>query len=164
MAGWPTQTVELCKFNIKSCLGCDSCRAPLPCRLEANEDQAKELFCLLLAAKVAIFSSPVYFYAMPAHFKSFIDRGQWQWKKGDYPKISKAAICLQAAGRSKGMELFTATRRSLAWFLRFFGYEMVFDRGWMGLEAVKDLERAPEILENVKELGFLWGTKLIRAV
>lgn len=153
--GHELRFIKLYNYKITPCMGCDPCRAPDPC-IFANDDAAN-LFAILNGSDAAVFLSPVYFYAMPAHFKAFMDRGQWYWSLNKLTRGEKPAICLQAAGRAKGNLLFSATLRSLSWFLKTVNFRIVFHHGWRDLDNIAKWNKALE--KNVIKLGEEWGSR-----
>ncbi|MCU6767541.1 flavodoxin family protein [Barnesiella propionica] len=71
-AGNKTEKVFLRDKKIGYCTGCSTCslrRKPCP-----QEDDAAGIFAKMLAADVIVLGTPVYFYAMSAQLKTFLDR------------------------------------------------------------------------------------------
>lgn len=158
-SGHVPQIIPLRDYQIKACAGCGACaNPPWRCVLNHPPDQAEELFDKLLASSLAIFATPIYFYAMPAHFKAFIDRGQRFWHKPAKNKTLKA-LAIMTAGSSEGKELFSATCRTLAYFLKCLGGKLIATSGWKGMDSAKS-ETMRTCLRDMERLGSQMGNEL----
>lgn len=148
-------------YRIEPCIGCGNCAIePHKC-IFSNSDQASVLFAALSNSTLSVFASPVYFYATPAHFKAFIDRGQSFWEMSrDRPPSGeeKLALPILAAGRPRGKELFTSTLRTLTWFLKSFNTRIVEPKTYRGLDSPCDI--TGEIASGLYELGFSFASRL----
>ena len=116
-----------------------------------------------------MFASPIFFYALPAGFKAWIDRGQRFWaacldRPGSttVPPASpdKPVLALLAAGRPHGEELFSGALRTLRWFLPLLGARLVDSRCFRGLDRVEDFEERPGDLAALREWGRACGRRL----
>ncbi len=58
-------------MDIHPCLGCDHCGMNGPCIQKDDISQIQEA---LLAADMAVFATPVYYFGMSAQLKMVIDR------------------------------------------------------------------------------------------
>lgn len=67
------EIAELCKLNIKPCMGCFSCWTKTPGSCVINDDM-QALYGKIAAADVIIESFPLYFFGMPSGFKAAVDR------------------------------------------------------------------------------------------
>jgi multimeric flavodoxin WrbA len=70
-----TLLLNLSKFNIRRCTGCDSCVRKKPCP-ESEHDDMHELEEKLLQADGIIIAAPSYFTSVPGILKDFIDRSR----------------------------------------------------------------------------------------
>ena len=71
-AGNEAEKVFLSDKTIRYCTGCSVCslhKKPCP-----QKDDAAEIISKMLAADVIVLGTPVYFYAMSAQLKTFLDR------------------------------------------------------------------------------------------
>ena len=77
--GGPVEEIALQEKHIRPCRGCQSCdAAPHVCPL-ARTDDAEAVFAAIAAADVVLWTSPVYFYGLPAQAKALVDRSQRIW-------------------------------------------------------------------------------------
>ena len=77
--GGPVEEIALQEKHIRPCRGCQSCdAAPHVCPL-ARTDDAEAIFAAIAAADVVLWTSPVYFYGLPAQAKALVDRSQRIW-------------------------------------------------------------------------------------
>lgn len=71
-AGNEVEKISLRDKTIHYCMGCSSCslyKKPCP-----QKDDAAEIIRKMLIADVIVLATPVYFYAMSAQLKTFLDR------------------------------------------------------------------------------------------
>lgn len=116
------QIIFLRQYTIKNCTGCNYCKNTGEC---VFQDDAPGLFAMLQTAKTLLIVSPIYFYALPAPFKTFIDRSQPYWQYGHkFDKCSKNAGIILTAGRSEGNQLFSGALLTLRWFLKPFSFDI----------------------------------------
>lgn len=68
-----TETLEINKLNVKSCLGCFSCwnKTPGECCIR---DDMRTVIEKLLWADLTIWSFPLYYFGLPGQLKNLIDR------------------------------------------------------------------------------------------
>lgn len=87
--------IDINKYNIKLCLGCDKCKRKLKCIIR---DDTEKIIKKIEKADVIIVSSPIYFTGTPSPLKAFIDRNQVQWYKNKNKKIkNKTGIIILTA-------------------------------------------------------------------
>ena len=104
----------------------------------------------------ALFATPIYFYAMPAHFKAFIDRGQRFWQARQ-TRIRKAPVlALMAGGRPRGEKLFEGAIRTMRWFLKGMDADLDDSLCFRGLDNIGDLRARPEIAAEVAAWAQKW--------
>lgn len=70
-AGHRVEKIRLADHNINFCRGCHACAVTGKC---VQQDDMAPLIDKLRAADVVVLASPVYFYAICARLKNFIDR------------------------------------------------------------------------------------------
>lgn len=172
-AGCPVCRVPLRAHPVLPCMGCGSCSRPPHACVLAPRDAAEWLFSRFAEAPLVLVASPIFFYALPAGFKAWIDRGQRFWaahaaqlRAGDAQSLPcttpavKPVLAALAAGRPRGEELFSGALRTLSWFLRPLGARLVEDRVFRGLDRREDLKARPEVAEAMREWGRAWGERL----
>jgi multimeric flavodoxin WrbA len=96
-AGAEVEKIILCQKKISGCLNCDQCNETGVC---AIKDDMPEIHRKILGAEAIIHSCPVYFWAMTAQMKAYLDRwcaffdAEWRWQKIYYPKMKGKRIGL----------------------------------------------------------------------
>jgi multimeric flavodoxin WrbA len=96
-AGAEVEKVVLCQKKISGCLDCGKCNEKGIC---AIKDDMPEIHQKILEADTVIHSVPVYFWAMTAQMKAYLDRwcaffnAEWRLHKEYYPKMKKKKIGL----------------------------------------------------------------------
>lgn len=168
-ADFPASCIALREHPVFPCTGCGACaRSPHTCVL-APKDDAEWLFARFAEAPLVVLASPIFFYALPAGFKAWIDRGQRFWAAfadraaSDTVLASspdKPVLALLAAGRPHGEELFSGALRTLRWFLPLLGGRLVDSRCFRGLDRVEDVQGRPEDPAALREWACAWGQRL----
>lgn len=170
-AGWPAERLSLRAHPVQPCTGCGACAtAPHACVL-AGEDDAEWLFARFAEAPLVLLASPIFFYALPATFKAWIDRGQRYWAAhaaegaGDPSPAAplpaaKPVLAALAAGRPRGAELFSGALRTLSWFASTLGARLTENRVFRGLDRREDLTARPQDVTALREWGRGWGHRL----
>ncbi len=69
--GFHADCVNLCKSDIKPCLGCYSCIANSRC---VHKDDMREILRIFTLADAVICVSPVYFYSVSSRMREFFER------------------------------------------------------------------------------------------
>lgn len=175
-AGCPVRRVPLRAHPVLPCTGCGGCSRPPHACVLAPQDDAEWLFSRFAEAPLVLVASPIFFYALPAGFKAWIDRGQRFWaahavrpRAGEVQSLShgdvaaKPVLAALAAGRPRGEELFSGALRTLAWFLPPLGAHLAENRVFRGLDRREDLEARPEVIEAMRDWGRRWGGRLCAA-
>jgi len=89
-AGAEVEKIILDKKKISGCKDCKKCNQTGIC---AIKDDMLEIHKKILEADAIIHSVPVYFWAMTAQMKAYLDRwcalfdGDWNWHKAYFPKM-----------------------------------------------------------------------------
>lgn len=169
-AGAGVRLEPLRRYAIAPCIGCGACsRPPYNCVLAKNGDQAEELFSLLQAVPLVLLAAPVYFYALPARFKAFIDRGQRFWaarsqadaaKGGESLLPPKPVLAALAAGRPRGGQLFNGALLTLKYFLAPQNARIQDTRLLRGLDKPEDLWARPAVCDALRAWGRHWGERV----
>ena len=168
-AGCPASCLALREHPVLPCSGCGACARPPHACVLAPRDDAELLFTRFAEAPLVVLASPIFFYALPAGFKAWIDRGQRFWaaladRSGStaVPAASPdtPVLALLAAGRPHGEELFSGALRTLRWFVPLLGGQLVDSRCFRGLDRVEDVEKRPGDLAALWEWGSAWGQQL----
>ncbi len=94
-AGAQVEKIILCQKKISGCLNCEKCNETGLCVLK---DDMPEVHKKILEADAVIHSVPVYFWAMTAQMKAYLDRwcaffdAEWKWHKHYWPKMKGKKI------------------------------------------------------------------------
>lgn len=156
----PHMTLALRDKHIIPCHNCGCCiPPPHSCSLDEKDDCA-EIFTALLQARLVVFASPIYFYALPAHFKAFIDRCQRFWVDKSTIRPQFSALSLLASGRAHGEKLFEGAQRTLVWFLKPLNGVARASLCFRGLENLSDLKGRPEIAAEIGALARFWAREI----
>ena len=70
-AGHKCEIIDVCRLNIRPCLGCVRCGYEGPC---VQKDDMLLVREKLLAADMVVFATPLYYYGMSAQLKTVVDR------------------------------------------------------------------------------------------
>ena len=168
-AGCSAACIALREHPVLPCTGCGACARPPHACVLARKDYAEQLFARFAEAPLVVLASPIFFYALPAGFKAWIDRGQRFWaafadRHGATtvhgPAPDKPVLALLAAGRPHGEELFSGALRTLRWFVPLLGGRLVDSRCFRGLDRVEDVEKRPNDLAALRDWGCGWGRQL----
>jgi len=96
-AGAEVEKIILCRKKISGCLNCEKCNETGVCVIK---DDMPEIHKKILEAELVLHSVPVYFWAMTAQMKAYLDRwcafydGNWEWHKAYAPKMKGKRIGL----------------------------------------------------------------------
>jgi len=95
--GAEMEKINLAQKKIFGCLDCTKCNEAGVC---AIQDDMQDLYPKILQADAILHSVPVYFWAMTAQMKAYLDRwcvffdAEWKWHKHYYPKMKGKKIGL----------------------------------------------------------------------
>jgi len=96
-AGADVEKIILDKMKISGCKDCKKCNDTGICVIK---DDMPEMHKKILEADAIIHSCPVYFWAMTAQMKAYLDRwcalfdAEWRWQKNYYPQMKGKRIGL----------------------------------------------------------------------
>ncbi|MBN1755010.1 flavodoxin family protein [bacterium] len=114
--GITTRILELIKYNVLQCMGCNICVHDGKCRLV---DDMYDLYPEVSAADGILFATPIYFYSLPGFAKIFIDRFQLYWVKKYVLKEKMSCRGLGAmiaVAGTKGEKVFLPSELTLKYF------------------------------------------------
>jgi multimeric flavodoxin WrbA len=160
LAGGRCHVYYLRHFNIHPCLGCLRCsQDPHGDCFLTDMDQSGPLFQVLLSAPALFIAAPIYFYHLPAQFKSWIDRSQSYYvrRENEDPVLlqlpKRPAVITLIAGRRQGEKLFDGAMLTLQYFLRTFNFTIQDRLAFRGLEASGDLQTDQGARESLITTG-----------
>lgn len=99
-SGHEVNVMDVCKKNIKGCLGCEYChgRGNGKC---VQKDDMQEVYSLLKEAEMLVIASPIYYHGLSGQVKCVIDR----FYSAAYPvgprHLSKIAMILCSGDRDQ---------------------------------------------------------------
>lgn len=155
--GADVQEVWLSDLNMSPCLEIYGCKNNGRCVIQ---DDFQALYDQLLACDGLMVASPIFFYAVSAQTKIFMDRCQSLWVKKYW--IEKAKF---GRGRSKrksffifvgathGKRLFDGALLSIRYFLDALDMELWKALLYRGLDFQGDVFKHPDFLEEACEAG-----------
>lgn len=140
-------------FSVLPCTSCGFCaQHPGECPLQTQDDSAT-LFERIHSATRLVLVAPIYFYHLPAHLKSLIDRSQTQWAL-QASRAETAAPCRMAypvliGARRSGDRLFEGSLLTLRYWLDVFGYTIAPAVTLYGLDGPSDLAQDAAAREKI---------------
>lgn len=112
--GGSVETVRLPDLALSPCIGCGGCAKTGRCVIV---DDMQALYDKIDAARAVIIASPVYFYALSAQMKIFIDRLQALWsrkqllvREGTWAPDACRKGYLVSVAATKGAKLFVGAQ------------------------------------------------------
>ncbi|MEW5733526.1 MAG: flavodoxin family protein [Thermodesulfobacteriota bacterium] len=160
VAGAREEGAEVVEFvlrdlKISPCLEIYGCKKDGRCVIR---DDFHVLADAVFSADALMLASPVFFYAVSAHTKAFMDRCQSLWVKKYWienaarrPKTRQALFI--AAGATQGKKLFDGILLSVRYFLDVFDAELTGTLLYRGLEDEGDAAAQPQILAQAFQAG-----------
>ena len=158
-AGHETETVDLVKYKVNGCLGCNACRYGKPC---VQKDDFPSLIPKIEWADCIVFAGPLYFWTISARLKAFIERfyciaqEDFNPPKGRYEKYpdKDCALMMTAAD-----DLFWTFNQAVSYYdfaiVNYLGFR---DRGRLLAGGCGDTNGSPAIdktghLEEAYQFG-----------
>ena len=121
--GFVIERISLSDYKIEPCRGCRACEKTGHCIIE---DDMNILYPIVTGADALVFATPIYFYSIPGHAKSFIDRFQPFWARryllGQHP-INKGVGAIISIGGSGGKKVHDSVQLTLRYFYDAIGFE-----------------------------------------
>jgi len=157
-AGCRVEKIEIFRFNIRPCQGCGGCDSTGVCIIE---DDMYLFYPILEESGDIILAAPVYFYALSAVAKAFIDRSQALWVRKyrltpPQPLPPRGDGYLIATGATRGKRLFECSRLTMRYF-----YDAL-NHNYAGDLLVPDVENEGAVL--IKEAVMEQARALGRAI
>jgi multimeric flavodoxin WrbA len=155
-AGAETEEVFLRDLKISPCLEIYACKKDGQCPIP---DDMQSLYPKLVEVDALALASPIFFYAVRAHAKAFIDRCQALWARKYLLKqpISPGKPCRRgvflSVGGSKGSKVFDGPLMTAKYF--FDALDMTFYRSllFQRIDAKGDIIRHPTAMAEAYALG-----------
>jgi len=144
------------ELNIRFCRGCRFCEGVGHCVLK---DEMQEVVDLLIRTRVVVVSTPVFFYGIPASFKTLVDRSQVLWARRyllEEQFLPKKGF-LMAIGATRGERLFGGVKLTIKYFFDAFGCSLnseLFFRGFDKKGSVASCKHCLEKVDNAARSFF----------
>ena len=130
----------------------------------------REIYPLLRRAEIIVPASPMYFYSVTSQLKALIDRSQALWSRRYRLKLAdplagtRAGVML-SVGATRGKNLFEGTHLTAKYFFDALSANFVGEMGYRRVENPGDLEKLPDVAEEVRseaaKLDFLFNREKI---
>jgi multimeric flavodoxin WrbA len=150
-AGAEVEKVALDRLDIRPCTACDGCRDGVRCVID---DDMTALYGKVERADIIILASPVYFDAVTAQTKAFIDRCQLFWYRKYVLKMkgkSRGSAFVSVGARVRtDFEAPEATARALFYTLDAMPCQFLT---FAGFEEPGSIEDHPRALAEAHALG-----------
>lgn len=155
--GAEVDAIHLRDYKLSPCLEIYGCQKTGQCVIQ---DDFQGLLERILAADGVILASPIFFYAVSAHTKIFMDRCQSRWVKKHWLErqpLGKPSYVRQglfiSVGATQGKKLFEGPLLSVKYF-----FDVLDTRLWRsllfrGLDGARDVLRHAEYLSEAAAAG-----------
>ncbi|MFO8006944.1 MAG: flavodoxin family protein [Candidatus Brocadiia bacterium] len=149
-AGAEVETVVPRKLSISPCLSCNACFENGAC---VQQDQMQDLYVRFCEVDHVVVASPIYFTALPGHFKVMIDRFQCFWARtyllGTPPEPRRTGmfLCIGAMGRERYYRSCLTTVKT---WLSVLNMACPVSRFFPDLDARDDIETHGEYLDEAR--------------
>ena len=163
-AGAQVSEFRLRDLKMSPCLEIYGCKKEGRCVIADDFHKVAEA---ILESDGLMLSSPIFFYAVSAHTKIFMDRCQSLWVKKYW--IEKAPPgksefrrkgMFISVGATKGRKLFDGAVLSVRYLMDVFDMELSATLLYRGLDLEDDLDRQPEPLAEAFAAGAAFAESL----
>ncbi len=155
-AGNNVEFIHLNKLNISPCQGCGGCSPTGNCIID---DDMSDLYKKTDDADRLFFVSPIYFYALSAQIKSYIDRCQARWARKyllgqRYRQDEKRTGYLLSCASTSGDKLFDGSILAIKCLCDTLDIEYGNPLLIRNVESRKALQNLPDEIANCEQFGF----------
>ncbi len=141
------EIVSVADYNVKPCIGCNSCFTREGNQCFQNDDMVR-IYDKLRNADIVVIASPVYFYGISAQLKAVVDRLHSPMRNTF--RIKKLGLLL--VGAAELPNLFEPIIMQYQMVLDFFKLESIGMVLVRGVKDIGDIEGSPA-LKEAYELG-----------
>jgi multimeric flavodoxin WrbA len=156
-AGGSPELIHLRDLTFQGCIACGGCDNTGICVLK---DDMTPLYDKILAAKLLIIASPIYFYGVTAITKAFIDRAQAPWnskrlltQKGEWKPDAERRGMFVSVAATKGARLFEGAILTVRYGLDAMGFTYDRDLLIRGIDKKGEMAEHEDILKQAEEAG-----------
>lgn len=156
-AGAEVEFLPLRSHSMRPCIECNRCQTIGHCVIQ---DDALAIHDKLIATDHLVFASPVFFVAVSAHSKVFIDRCQCFWslkyvmKKPlfDPPRPNRRALFVSCCGSDKAW-MFDGPRRTMKALFNVLEFAYAGELCYKHIDAKGDILGHPTALADAYQAG-----------
>jgi multimeric flavodoxin WrbA len=160
-AGARVRTVNLRNLRIADCLGCRQCRDDRHCHYL---DEMNPLRAEFLNSSLIVFASPLYFCAVTALMKSFLDRLYFFYQDVNRHLVAgKKVLILTTLGESRPGYETRPLNEFYRRFMRALRLQCVGQKDYPDLMEEDDIRRHPEYLKDARQYGESLIRRLFRS-
>lgn len=157
-AGAAVEDIVLRDLKLSACLEIYACRADGECRIRDDYQRIRDL---VLTSGGLMLASPIFYYAVSAHTKAFMERfhSVWVQRHGLAREAGAPAAAPRrkglfiAAGATRGKKLFDGALLSVRYFFETLEMDLWRALLYRGLEFEQDAAGRPEFLEEAYRAG-----------
>jgi len=156
-AGAVGDTIRLADLSIAPCMGCGGCQKSGHCVIM---DNMQPLYDKILAAQAVILASPIYFYALSAQTKLFVDRLQALWSRkqllmsaGQWLIDPGKCGYLVSVAATKGDKIFVGAQLTAQYAFDAMGYSYCGDLLVRGVDQRGAIKTMSDKLLEAEEFG-----------
>ena len=164
-AGAEVTEVVLRDLKLSPCLEIYGCKKDGHCVIK---DDFRDLEPLLQRIDGMILASPIFFYALSAHTKTFMDRCNSQWVKKYWidnkphgQKVYPRKGVFISVGATKGKKLFEGPLLSVKYFMDALDMEVWRALTYRGIDLEGEIMEYPDYLQEAYETGKSLALELI---
>lgn len=152
LEGGRVEIIRICDLDIAPCIGCGGCEKTGRCVID---DDMQGIYKKVLEANGILLASPIYFYALSAQMKIFIDRMQALWSRKQIMAAEgtwhvgedKKGYFLSVAA-TRGPKIFDGSKMCVQYAYDAMGFNYSGEFFVRGVDKRKDLSgNAEKILE-----------------
>jgi len=154
--GADVEYIRLSDYKIAPCIECNSCYTTGTCTIQ---DDYQQLLANMLDTGRLIFATPIFFMAVCAQAKTFIDRCQCLWaqkyvlkKELITTECDRRAMVI-AVGGSKSKKQFDSIRLTMSSFFDALQMHYVSNLFINKVNALGEIEKHPSALKEAFRLG-----------
>lgn len=156
-AGGSFESIRLAALNISPCIGCGGCDKTGTCVVE---DDMQGLYGKIIDARKIILASPIYFYALSAQMKAFIDRCQALWARKQLlvqekkwkVEADRQGFFLSVAATS-GPKIFDGAKICVQYAYDAMGFHYADDLLVRGKDRRGEMKQDSEVLQRAAIFG-----------
>jgi len=157
--GGQVEIIRIADLNTGPCIACGGCTKTGRCVIE-DDMHLQGLYDKVLAAQNIILASPIYFYALSAQIKMFIDRMQAMWSRKQLLAAQgkwqvnpdKKGYFLSVAATS-GPKIFDGSKMCVQYAYDAMGFNYSGEFFVRGVDKRSDLSHNQKKLEEAKAFG-----------